>query len=352
MKKIIIFTPSLNIGGVEKVLLTYAALLNLRDKYEVIYLVCHMDGDGCLSVPSKLKVVNLNTRRLRQSVGRIVTFLRNESPDYLFVANSVTLIALFAKWLSCSNVRIITSHHYFPSVETNTWLDRWLVFKSYNLCHKVIAISHGISDLLKRKGVKNHKIIPIYNPINVHEIVQYSQEKIDVASEPYVLFVGRLAEVKNIKLLIDSVCYLHINKRIPISLIIVGDGPERGKMEAYANGLGLKKIHFVGAKSNPYPYICNARIVALASLSEAFPTILLESLALGRTVVSTPTIGAAEILRGGRYGYLTRTFDSISEYAHTLEYAYNNPIDGKVLSNYVQDTYNAYRILEQIDHIL
>lgn len=348
MKKVIIFTPSLNIGGVEKVLLTYAELLNKHDDYEVIYLVCHMNG--CLSVPDNLKIVNLNTNRLRQSFWRVVAFIRKERPNYLLVANSVTLIAILAKYLSFTNVRIITSHHYFPSVETKSWLDRWLVFKSYNLCYKVVAISRGIYDLLIRQGVKKHKIALIYNPINVDDIVLRSFAHVDVDNMPYILFVGRLAEVKNIKLLIDSVDYL--NKRMPISLIIVGDGPERGDLETFANERNLKNVYFVGAQSNPYPYIRKAKVVALSSLSEAFPTILLESLALGRTIVSTPTIGAIEILRNGQFGYLSRTYDLVSEYAQTLEYAYNHPIDSVKLKNYVLEVFSASKTLEKIDKIL
>ena len=341
------FTPSLNIGGVERVLLTYAEQLSDRG-YDVTYLLCHDNGE--LSSESCVNMHNLNTKRLSLSLWKMMVFLWRHKPDYMIVANSVTLFALVAKWLSFCAVKIIASHHYFPNVETISWIDRWLVFRLYNLCYKVIAISQGVYALLRTNKVHEEKIQLIYNPINILEINNKSLQDIEIPSTEYILFVGRLAKVKNIRMLIEAIHFLREKKEIP--LVIVGDGPEREVLDAYIKSIGATNVYMVGATSNPYPYIRHARVVVLSSSSEAFPTVLLESLVLGRTIVSTPTIGAKEILDSGKYGYICKTFGDVNEFANTLLYAYNNPLCSISLQQYIQNTYSASISLDMLEQLL
>ena len=68
-------------------------------------------------------------------------------------------------------------------------------------------------------------------------------------------------------------------------------------LEDKANKSSKKKlIHFLGAKTNPMPYLKRANLIALTSSSEAFPMIILEAIALNIKIVTTPTLGALEIL--------------------------------------------------------
>ena len=56
---------------------------------------------------------------------------------------------------------------------------------------------------------------------------------------------------------------------------------------------------------------------------------IIEAFALGKTVVSTPTCGAIDLLSGGEYGYLTKRFDNPIEFAELMEKAVALPIDQK-----------------------
>ena len=151
----------------------------------------------------------------------------------------------------------------------------------------------------------------ITNPINIEEIDRLSKKLFPASFHgQYILFVGRLSVVKNILFLIHSYSLL-LKKRNDVKLVIVGDGPERCLIEREIDNLKLHgNIVLTGMMANPYPFIRNAALVVLPSFSEAFPTVLLESLYLGKTIVATPTKGALDILKDGELGYLSKTFDN------------------------------------------
>ena len=76
--------------------------------------------------------------------------------------------------------------------------------------------------------------------------------------------------------------------------------------------LGLEdRVSFLGDVANPLPYMKAASALALSSIVEALPTVLIEALALGLPIVATdcPT-GPREILRDGAYGKLVSVGDS------------------------------------------
>lgn len=348
MKKVIFFTSTLNIGGIERVFLNYAGLLSDKG-YDVTYLVCYDGGDFFHQIPHRVALCNLGTNKLRKSLFALARFLKEKNPDAIIVANSATIIVYIAKLISGSNVKIIASHHNYLNVDVSSVWDTKVIWKFYNRCDAVIAISKGIYTHLLEHGVLKKKIKLVYNPINVSEIEILSKEKTLLFTERYILFVGRLSKVKNIAMAIRAFKPFH-QKFPSYSFFIVGDGPEETYLQNLVSEMGLSDvIRFIGCVPNPYPYISSASLIVLSSFSEAFPTILLESLSLGKTVVSTPTQGAKEILQTD-YGYISKSFDDISEYTSLLEYGVDNPISSSILKKYVMkfDVENAVKEIEYL----
>ena len=76
-KKIAVFTPSVNIGGIERVLMTYAALLSERG-YNVSYLICRDDSELISEISENISVHNLRTNRLRNSIWKLTKYLHKE----------------------------------------------------------------------------------------------------------------------------------------------------------------------------------------------------------------------------------------------------------------------------------
>lgn len=338
MKKIIVFTPSLDIGGKEKVLLTYAKGL-LECEADVKLLLCIDNGDFSYQLPKKLNVVSLGVSRLRQSLFKLIAFLCKEKPQYILVANSATIFVWLSKLLSFSRVKIIASHHNYLNSETTAFFERHILWTIYNRCYRVISVSHGITKFLQAKGVKFDKIQTIYNPIDIISIHRLASIPFSDVEEKYILFVGRLSVVKNLFFLLDSFAIFSKNVS-KVKLIVIGDGPERDNLLQYTYKHHLSnRVVFLGVRSNPYPYIKKAELVVLSSHSEAFPTILLEALSLGKTIVSTPTKGAVEILNDGQYGYLSKSLEDVNSFSSLLIYAYHHRLDSNVLIDYATKSY-------------
>lgn len=349
--KIAFFTPGLGIGGIERVFINYGNLLATRG-YEVDYLVCQTNGIFKELLSNNVRLRNLNCGQLRYSVASLARYLKENKPQYIMCANSATLFVYIAKMMSFSKVRIIASQHNHLDIDTKSYVDKKIIWYIYNRCYKVIAISGGIQDLLISKGVRKSKIIDIQNPIDLHKVcVQSNEYSVDFPFRNYILYVGRLSKVKNLGLLIES-----FNKIKKIThdykLIIAGEGSEENHLKDLVGQLNLESsVLFVGSILNPYPLIRRAKAIVLSSLSEAYPTILVESLALGKTIVSTPSPGALEILRHGELGYISDDFTTES-FSKLLVKAIDKPFESSLLYKMSQNYYDPQLAIKKLITIL
>lgn len=131
---------------------------------------------------------------------------------------------------------------------------------------------------------------------------------------PVVLGVGRLVKQKNFGALIAAVAQARQIR--PMRLVLLGDGSAeaRAALRAQADALGLgDALVLAPGCDNPFPFMARADVVALPSVWEGSPNVLLEAMACGTAVVAARSAGnAAEILDQGRYGVLTDPDDPMA----------------------------------------
>ena len=86
----------------------------------------------------------------------------------------------------------------------------------------------------------------------------------------------------------------------------MGDGPERGRLEALVAELDLEdRVEFIGYVDDPFAWYCKAEIFVLPSMWEGFGNVLIESMACGCQVVANASAWAPpEVLGCGEYGFL------------------------------------------------
>ncbi len=112
-----------------------------------------------------------------------------------------------------------------------------------------------------------------------------------------VLFVGRLAEVKGVDVLLAAA-----ERALPrcpaLQIWLVGDGPLRPRLEKQVRGLLRDRVHFVGAVApdRVARWMAAADIVCLPSRSEGCPNAVIEALACGRPVVASNVGGIPELV--------------------------------------------------------
>ncbi|MCR8549096.1 glycosyltransferase family 4 protein [Salipiger sp. P9] len=126
----------------------------------------------------------------------------------------------------------------------------------------------------------------------------------------HLLFVGRLAGVKGVPILLDAVAAL--KERHPgLRLTLIGDGPERAALEARAAGLG-DTVTFLGYRSQAEVAEALARtdVFVLPSFAEGVPVVLMEAMAAGVPVVTTQIAGIPELVTPWESGVLVPPGDA------------------------------------------
>lgn len=121
-----------------------------------------------------------------------------------------------------------------------------------------------------------------------------------------LLFVGRLAGVKGVPILLDALAV--VKKQIPdVRLRIAGDGPDRSSLEKQAQELGISaNVEFLGYQSQQQvrELLAETDAFVMASFAEGVPVVLMEALAAGVPVVATQIAGIPELVEHGVNGYL------------------------------------------------
>jgi len=130
-----------------------------------------------------------------------------------------------------------------------------------------------------------------------------------LASRQGLLYVGRLSSEKGIDCLIEAVSGI-----VDLTLRIVGDGPERPRLESLAAGLDSRVV-FEGWKDAAEVRVAmaEAQLLCVPSLCyENCPGVVLEAMTAGLPVVASSLGGLPELLEGGRAGWLALPGDVTS----------------------------------------
>jgi glycosyltransferase involved in cell wall biosynthesis len=118
--------------------------------------------------------------------------------------------------------------------------------------------------------------------------------------------VGRLAPEKGHALLISALGALK-RRGVDATVVVIGDGPERARLERQARECGVgPALTFVGWASadSVAEHIRSSRAVVVPSLAEGLPVVIMEALALGRPVVSSAVAAVPELVTSGESGWL------------------------------------------------
>lgn len=189
----------------------------------------------------------------------------------------------------------------------------WATSLVYRAPDRVVAISNGVADGLARNfGLSRDRMRVVHNPVDVTRICRRAQEA-DGAPFPsrFIVACGRLHRQKGFDLLLRAFAALG---ETDLALAILGDGPERGDLEALARELGLgARLMMPGFVENPWAWMARAAAFVLPSRWEGFASVLVEAMACGTPVVAADCdFGPREIVRDGETGLLARADDAES----------------------------------------
>ena len=212
----------------------------------------------------------------------------------------------------------VAYHHGYTTTDLKmrayNRLNRW----SLPAAERVITVCGPFAERLVREGVRPERISVRHNsvvaPPPAGEAERRELRERFGASDParVVLAVGRLSREKGHADLVRSFAALRgLHPGLNVRLVIVGEGPERERVEAEAGAAGvLGHVVFAGHTSNVRPYYAAADVLALPSHSEGSPNVLLEAMAAGLPVVATAVGGVPEIATDGEDALLVPAHDA------------------------------------------
>ncbi|NOZ64541.1 MAG: glycosyltransferase [Caldiserica bacterium] len=314
--KVLRVLPSLEMGGVEKTLIS---LLPELKKKGLDIKVCTLYRKDILAEELEklgIKVVNIGMRsrmdvdfKYTRGVVSLANFIRKGKFDivhtHLYRANTPGRIAAI---LARAPV-IIANEHNVDSWKNAAQrrMDRVLA----RFTDKIIAVSKRVKEFyVEEVGLPEEKIEVIYNGVDLNRFekkVDKEKKREELAIPENSLLigtVGRLQPQKDHKTFLKAASL--ILKKFPRAhFIVVGGGSLRKELESFAKAIGIEKnVHFLGERKDIEKILPLMDIFVLSSTREGFPITLLEAMACGIPVVATSVGGCPELVKEGETGFL------------------------------------------------
>lgn len=318
--KILIISPSLKMGGIERALSTLANFFAEKG-YQIFFISCQ-ENESFYRLKNEVHLQKFNYPRTSGSINKfffyynLVWYLRKKAseinPDYVLsfgdVFNPLVLLALIKL-----NYPVFISDRTCPYFSYNS-LVRFGQKMLYPLSTGYIAQTESAARYkrIQFKNKLNIKVIP--NAIKPVELFP------DLNREQQITYIGRLSKEKGVERLIIAFNKI---KNKNWKCVLAGDGPEKKKLEKLVKILGLhEKVLFLGPIKDIDRLLARSSIFVLPSFREGFPNALVEAMAAGLPSICFDSIPYQDLIIDGYNGFvvnnnniedLTQIIDRLAE---------------------------------------
>jgi glycosyltransferase involved in cell wall biosynthesis len=213
----------------------------------------------------------------------------------------------------------------------------------------MIVPSYYLARAVAKWGVSEAKTIVIYNAVDLPPSSPYA---LPLTTPVNVITAGRLIALKQVGHLIESVAACR-----DIGLVIVGDGPERGRLESLVRVRQIAdRVYFAGQRTRDETLALMAAcdVFALNSTHEGFPHVVLEAMSVGLPVIATAVGGTPELVRDGENGILISSNHN-DALTRTILYLVSSSEERRKLAAGAQQTTERFRhsvMIEKTEAVL
>lgn len=342
MKKILIVTSNLLIGGVTTSLINIANALAQQNYFVQIITASSEVSDGIINqFDKKIKIVIKDEKKF-PLLNKAVYFrnfyesgawFTRKTPKYLYKyyvgkekydIEIAFYIARPAKIIAGS-----TNEHSKKILWIRTDLEKntgWSAgfrngndaIEGFKIFNKIICVSsQAKQSFIKRTGI-NENVVVMHNLMNTIRIKSLMNEACELKKEKFtIVFVGRITKEKGILELLE-VCKLLNEEGNDYNLWVVGDGPLLENVKEYIEINNLYNVILLGRQLNPYKYIKNADLYVSSSYLEGYPNTIAESVYIETPVVSLRCNGVDDILDNGKYGIIVDSIKDLHKEINTM----------------------------------
>jgi len=312
--------PTLAGGGAERNYLHLAKGFQ-QAGYNVDLILKSATGAYVSQVPDAINIIDLKASRMALTLPGVVRYLRTMRPCAMLAGLELpNLIAIMAQVISRIPTNVIVTVHSIISQGERFFLphrtlEKLLMKLLYPRAGQIVTVSQGTAkDFSRYLGIPNSKIRVIYNPVITPELLEKAQQPLEhpwfePGQPPVILGLGRLDPVKDYPTLIRA--FSRVRQHASVRLLILGEGDQREGLERLVKQLGLTDdVCLPGFQQNPFPFLHHAAVLALSSLHEAAPSVIIQALACDCPVVATDCPGGVrELVGDGKFGHLVPVGD-------------------------------------------
>jgi len=309
-------TETLEIGGQERLVVNLANQLCAESEVQV---VC-MKGLGAMRshLDPRVKVVSLDKGEGNSiaAVMRLASTLRHAGTRVLHTHDwGVFLDGAMARAMSGVPRHVHTVHgeymRYPPGLRSGIkrrlrhGLERWFAARGSTM----VCVSEDLADKVSAEvGIPRESIRIVPNGV---EPAPKRVDRTSTVGRPFrFISVGRLAEVKNLPMMLQSFARV-LQHGYDAHLTFVGDGPERPSLEQAVSRAGLQRhVTFKGFCRDVRGAMDEADAFLLSSKSEGLPMAVLEAMNSGLPVIATRVGGLESAVQDGETGLLVSSGDS------------------------------------------
>lgn len=347
MKKILFMISSMNIGGVEKSLLSLLSAIP-KDKYEITILTLDKKGGFLEYIPNNVKLIEAEWFKYIKPIimdtpqNIIKRYIKNyefiKIPSFIysyFKSKKINDRYIYYKHVlksipECKEKYDVAIAYAGPTEIIDAYISHkikaekkiaWVHFdiskhkinkKLYNNLYERFDKIFAVSNECKKKldeiipAVRNKSEV-LFNIVSEDLINEMSESYVDF-DDNYkgikIITVGRLSKEKGQDLAIKALAKLK-KDRYDVKWYCIGEGNSRREFEQLIKEYNLENnFLLLGSTSNPYPYIKNADIYVQTSRHEGYCLTLAEAKALNKPIVTTNFIGAYEQIENNENGII------------------------------------------------
>lgn len=311
-KRLALFAPNLSGGGAERTLARLATHWAEQNReVTLVTLAAASPEDFPLPAPVRriglgltgsargpLGAVRNNLRRIRTIRAAICDARPDVVVSFIDQANVLALLAV-----GPLRVPVVISERTDPSRHQVGRFWNWLRRKTYPRCAALVVLTEEIAAAMQPVAA-GRPVVVIPNGVAGPTIPRVPEEQ---RIERTVLGVGRLSPEKGFDRLIKAFRWVADESGFPPRwrLVILGDGPERTRLEGLARSCPPESVALPGRVDDPADWFARADLFVLPSRYEGFPNALLEAMAAGIPAVAFDGSPAVRrIIRPGIDGVL------------------------------------------------
>lgn len=200
---------------------------------------------------------------------------------------------------------------------------------------RIVAVSRALGDAAVLLGVSRDRVVLVMNGVDAELFHPRdraaARAELGLPDGPLVLYVGNLKDVKGVLDLAPA--WTRVLVEVPdATLVIVGDGPLRGKLEALVDQFGAR-VRMIDAQplARVPVWMAACDVLVLPSHAEGTPNVVLEALACGRRVVASAVGGVPDLLASAELGALVPPGDP-NALGVALAHALRTPYDPEAVA--------------------